>query len=630
MKRPDLVPAHAKLDDQGQEWEAGVTDPAGTKVGEWTYWRLDGSVVATEDWGDGAIRMRFRRFHPDGTESQGGEKDLARDRWSGVMRWHKLPVASPEDRYWPPNMPAAAARYEVEFDDAGHVVAERTFDQAGARITKTGAPLPVRPGSVPDRAILVEDDTQWWTATRNLESSMFYGDYWVWDRNGSVVEHRIYSDAGALQREETFRNGALWSAKDHDGDAVTASYYRTRDGKSVINSSTLYRNHQKDRRTTHYDKTGEPVYSVRMDEVAPGHVRRYDDDVLVFEGKWTEDSSQPPQITYYDHGTVLVDYRSHGNGTGRFTLYRADGTVEATSEIDDEAQRNKYGNWTRLLPGFAHYEAERAETDVEYVRARFREAVEQARFDALVASAKIPPALSVVSDINWAKSRSAHKKSKLDKLLVVMLSDDVTLAQLAREQIWVAVEEQDCLFDATYDVALTLARVVGLLDGPPQLRAIRELADITCLAGMPHEQPKRFAQVVAAIRRELAVLEAFAYTHDDDDGRAVLHLLAVLNAPDVPRQRVRDAAASPQTRAFAGCALGACRDQTAAHRAAAIDTLEQAFAVEPDPGVKVVLGVLASLMHGERAPRNPAIDSLLVGYILAPKHQSKIDRKSVV
>lgn len=629
-RKPNNVPAEAFIDDD--VWAIGEKNADGKKIGRWVYWRLDdGTKEGDEEWGDATTRLTYRRFHPNGELAQSGAKNLRTDAWVETMAWTRLDTPSPEDRYWPSHLPEAARRYERTLDERGRLVQDAVFDASGARLTPTGAPFPARPAGVADDAVLIDGDTRWLSSRTSLDGAAAYGDYVVWDRNGTVVERRHYGDDGKLKREEKYDDGKLWSSKDHADDEMTQSFYRdAANGTRVVRQSTTYRNGSKDRRTSFFGKDGARRFSVRMEEVAEGHVRRYDDDVLVFEAEWAAKSAKPPRVRYFDGDEVLVDYRSHGDGSGTFTLHDRDGTTE-TLAIADEKDRNKYGNWSLFIRGFGQYEEDREHTDVEDIRRAFKDALDERRFEETVAKLKIPPQWKVIAEVNWKKSHSADRHAKLDRLLVMMLGDDARLAERAAGSLWGAIEEQDCLFDATYDVAKTLARLLPTLAAAPArvlAVAMKELADIVCLPAFPHELPKRHAEAMKEVRKHTRAFASFAATHDDDAGRSVLHLLALLGEAFPLAARMIDAKASPATRAFAACALAACKaaneKEFKARRAAAIAAYRKAYAGERDVGVRVVLGVLASLLGSGTGSGDTGIDALLVEFLLKPAREKEL------
>jgi hypothetical protein len=292
----------------------------------------------------------------------------------------------------------------------------------------------------------------------------------------------------------------LWSKKEYEPEGLTQSFFRTRNGKTVISSRTTYRNGENDRRTTEFDKSGKALFSVRMEEVSDTHLRRYDNDVLVLEAKWSKSNKPAPDVKYYDGKKVFIDYESRGKGKGTYSLYRVNGSVEATLETDREADNNKYGNWNAFLPGFAQYEKDRKQTDVQFARKRFLERVERVRFEEMLTKLEIPSKWKAIRDVEWKKSGAASDASQLGKLIVLLLGNDKKLAKRAANEIWWKIEQQDCVFTATYDVAQTLTRLLPLLAGGSLTRVITELAKIVCLPDLPHDKPKRFKALVAELK----------------------------------------------------------------------------------------------------------------------------------
>ena len=122
IERPANVPADSIREDDAWAHGEKVGDE---KHGEWRYWRDNGELFSTEQWGDGTASMTYERYHPDGALSQRGAKDLVKDVWIGSMRWERQPAASPEDVYFPRGTHEAVRAYELVLDDDGYIVEER-------------------------------------------------------------------------------------------------------------------------------------------------------------------------------------------------------------------------------------------------------------------------------------------------------------------------------------------------------------------------------------------------------------------------------------------------------------------------------------------------------------------------
>lgn len=83
---PSKVPTNAQWNDADQEWELGEKDPLGRRIGEWRFWRADGSLLTIEprDKG-GRLHGVFRRFHPNGELAQ--QANYVEGRSHGVSFW---------------------------------------------------------------------------------------------------------------------------------------------------------------------------------------------------------------------------------------------------------------------------------------------------------------------------------------------------------------------------------------------------------------------------------------------------------------------------------------------------------------------------------------------------------------
>lgn len=525
---PPNIASSAFFDDDEQAWAVGETSGA-KKIGHWDYFRDNGTKQGEEDWGDGITRSTYVRFHEDGSVSQSNTKDLRKDVWIGVMRWTRLDVPSVEDRFWPADLPDCARAFEWELDDDGRVVCERIYDREGNRITMAGNPWPERPDAVGTRAFLADRDSKWIEQCRSTDGAKHYRTRSIWDRNGMLLERCTHSDDAEMVHKQEFENGLLRRETEVRGNEKTVNYFRTLHGKTSVTSSTVYRGNN-DRTETQYDSDGKPLYSIRLEEVTSTHKRRYDDNHLVFEAIWSKDIQQLPQkVQYFDYqGRIIVDYLSNGDGSGSFRLHDGEGAVLETITISDEAKFNKYGMWDRYLPGFASYHGNRTQTDPEFVAERFRDKVEETRFAAFIATAIRPPELvPILSKFAWDKRGLPHQETPLDKAIVLLLGDDESIAQRVSGWVWACIEEQGCIFSATYDVALTLARAAPVLSQAARRRALRTLADIVALPAMPHEDEGRFAEVLAEISNISELLHTFAQEANAEDRQAVLHMLSM-------------------------------------------------------------------------------------------------------
>jgi PDZ domain len=94
--RPSTVPAEATWNDLENEWERGAT--RGNKsVGDWTWWRPDGTLVCRSRFDDeGELDGVCRRYHPDGRVSM-ESRYVHGVRWGKTRHTRSLGGNSPED-----------------------------------------------------------------------------------------------------------------------------------------------------------------------------------------------------------------------------------------------------------------------------------------------------------------------------------------------------------------------------------------------------------------------------------------------------------------------------------------------------------------------------------------------------
>jgi len=77
MNRPDSVPPEATWSREENEWQLGQSKGKGrarVPMGEWRYWRPDGTLCCVANFDDaGRLHGILERFHPDGSIASGGE-----------------------------------------------------------------------------------------------------------------------------------------------------------------------------------------------------------------------------------------------------------------------------------------------------------------------------------------------------------------------------------------------------------------------------------------------------------------------------------------------------------------------------------------------------------------------------
>jgi hypothetical protein len=141
-ERPNNVPREAVWSSQENEWQLGKTVTKGSKrkqqcpVGEWRYWRADGSLCCVANFdGEGFQDGLLERFHNDGTLA-------SRGFWKRGSRFgHFVFVRSenPTEESYPSN----EETWRYEFDSEANWEEEnmRWFLKDGTECTSDGRPL---------------------------------------------------------------------------------------------------------------------------------------------------------------------------------------------------------------------------------------------------------------------------------------------------------------------------------------------------------------------------------------------------------------------------------------------------------------------------------------------------------
>lgn len=142
QKRPASVPDQATWNAQDKVWESGTNGQTGVikkrsfPVGEWRYWRADGSLSCIANFDEkGSQHGKVETYHPDGTLASSGN-------WhQGNRKGHFVFIQSEADT--DQSYPAPYATWRCEFDASSNWESsnEIWFLKDGTRCTSTGRPL---------------------------------------------------------------------------------------------------------------------------------------------------------------------------------------------------------------------------------------------------------------------------------------------------------------------------------------------------------------------------------------------------------------------------------------------------------------------------------------------------------
>ncbi len=421
------------------------------------------------------------------------------DRFVGVIRFTRSNEPSPENARFPAQAHASLRAYEFVVDDDGFIAERRGFDAAGKRVNiVTGAPLPAPPEGVPPQA------------TPNSD-----GDWELWRCDLATETHgvlRTWNSDGKLKKELQI---------EPNGDRITTRFWRKTaqpmertDLRGVTAKIVGGFSHLdvRDETVTYFNGAGQALYSVRKEQVNDHHLRRSYDDHLVFEV--VTKAKHRPDVRYFDlDGKLLVDYVPGKPGAGVFRLFDRAGKVEVEYPIDDEADRTKYGNWSRFLPAWANYssrEHERAkawtETDPVCIRSRFLEFYEDDVGDSRLL--ELEPSRELAAELkafDWPKLHTtAAGAGQLRGQVIGFLGADSKLAEDAAGKLWFQiVDEQgdaDGVYDSTYAVATVVARMLPkLTDKRVVGRALDLLCKLLAIDWLTKDDKRLYAALTKAL-----------------------------------------------------------------------------------------------------------------------------------
>jgi len=536
MERPANVPEAAIYDEQKNQWDLGEKNEKGEKTGLWKQWHAQGHLSATIEYNDGIPPYRVHYFHPDGTLAQEGDW-YGGKKWLGTVRYFKSDQSTVAFYPGAPDNATNVWMAEFDFVEDGICNAKRYFDKQNNLVSVNGDPAPARPASVPEQAHFAKMSSRkdgGVTCTIDARIGKFIGEYLEWDLNGNLVAKRLYNETGEVVESYEYNKGMLKYSKIYDADGVVQSMYYQNIQPPVVEICTVFRNDQKDTEESYFDETGKQLYSIRSEEVTKYHSRRYYNGKLVYEGILAEDDTQPPvSIKYFaENGATLINYTSNGDNTGVWRLYDATGNPQQSMPVPDEQANNKRMYWEAFLNSWSGYNVHYLQPDWEAMVANFQEANKSFISENKLITLEIPVHLQKELDkVNWKYIETAMDGGEeLPIAINGMLCEDEDVANMSKDIIWFQIEHQDSVYEATYQVANILARMLPLYNHLPavQLRLCKFLYDVLKLYYINTEE-KMYEKLITAIDIEssLPLIMQWATGADEKIARRAQYLLVL-------------------------------------------------------------------------------------------------------
>ncbi len=215
--RPTSVSKDAEWNDANGEWEVGSYDDNGYKIGEWKWWREDGTVCCITNFEEDSNEksFSFTRFHEDGTYSQKGA--YVNGAQQGTL-YYQGSENNTSERVME-GVPNNIYKYEIDWEN-GKAVARRQWDKNGTELDTNGGLLnPIKPNNIPENAIWNRRNQEWEMTSYNKIGEPI-NSHKYWRANGSLFEEikyvdglknevRKYHPSGNLANEVLYQEGAL-------------------------------------------------------------------------------------------------------------------------------------------------------------------------------------------------------------------------------------------------------------------------------------------------------------------------------------------------------------------------------------------------------------------------------------
>ena len=311
------------------------------------------------------------------------------------------------------------------------------------------------------------------------------------------------------QMRETAGTLVMW---DLDGDLMSKCKYdksnRIQDEYSYsfgnLRSRTVNRKQGKDRELTIFDKTGQPLYTVRDEWVTDTHRRRYYNNILVYE-------KEADRINYfYPNGNILIDYTAN-----YWQLYDEQGRVALKMP-----ENNARTPWDVFLPTWAAYDEEQRHISYwDVITTNFRKKYNDVQIDNKIAALEVPALLQAGFD-----------KTDLDSSLLIyfsgLLSNDEEVVNVCSGRIWAEMNYQEMAFGLK--VGILLARLLPYYINEPVIGQ-RLYTFLYGVAALPNIKGmyELYAELLASLQPLLPLFFEWAAGPDDERARKAQYLLII-------------------------------------------------------------------------------------------------------
>jgi hypothetical protein len=222
-QRPPGVSADATWLNDREVWERAATARDGTKQGEVTQWRADGTLYLRGHYVAGRLHGPFSFFHPNGQVAREGVYVAGEPE--GVI------VAYGSDGPTPEVLrtccvPEGAWQMRSRFD-GGRLLGELFYDREGRVLLSDGTLRPERPANVPDAADYDEYARRWMHGALD-DRGGWTGVWRFWNDGGGLEEEADYKETRKLWSRLYDPDGSLRQAVHYEGDSIRHGSYRKR------------------------------------------------------------------------------------------------------------------------------------------------------------------------------------------------------------------------------------------------------------------------------------------------------------------------------------------------------------------------------------------------------------------